>query len=301
MQQFVRTITIAGLAGSLAAPCLAHERGDISPTVAQSPTNEPLDLNTQFDLGLFQDEPVVTSSEDAWRVDFNSWMWLMGVEGDIGARGLTADVSADFADVVDASDSIFALSGRLEVGKGRWGGFVDGMYADIGAEDMSGPLGVASIDVTFEEILIDFGIMYRIGEWAPTGNAANNRHNTTLDLYVGGRYTDLSVEVDPELLPSLSRDIDWIDPIVGAKLVLPVAERWHLRINGDVGGFGVESDFTWSVTAVVGYDFTLFDLPATVFGGYRAIGQDFTEGSGPDEFTWDVVQHGPILGFSLKF
>ena len=71
--------------------------------------------------------------------------------------------------------------------------------------------------------------------------------------------------------------------------------------NGDIGGFGVGSDFTWSATIVIGYDFLLFEHPALVYLGYRAIGQDFTEGSGSDRFTWDVIQHGPILGFSLLF
>ena len=55
------------------------------------------------------------------------------------------------------------------------------------------------------------------------------------------------------------------------------------------------------MTGVIGYDFLLFDHPASVFVGYRAIGTDFTEGSGSDQITWDVVMHGPILGFSLLF
>ena len=55
------------------------------------------------------------------------------------------------------------------------------------------------------------------------------------------------------------------------------------------------------MTAVIGYDFLLFDNPASVYLVYRAIGWDFTEGSGSERFTWDVVMHGPILGFSLMF
>ena len=83
--------------------------------------------------------------------------------------------------------------------------------------------------------------------------------------------------------------------------VLPINEKWHIAANGDIGGFGVESDFTWSVTSVLGYDFSLFDHPASVYLGYRAIGWDFTERSGSNRFTWDVVMHGPIMGFSLLF
>ena len=42
-------------------------------------------------------------------------------------------------------------------------------------------------------------------------------------------------------------------------------------------------------------------MPATVYGGYRAIGWDFSEGSPGSEFRWEVIEHGPILGFSLRF
>lgn len=236
-----------------------------------------------------------------WRASFNSWVWMLGVEGDIGVRGRTADVSADFGDILEVSDSVLAFSGRLEIGYGRLGVFVDGLYSKLGADDQSGPLGIAEIDVEFEMALIDFGLMYRIAEWEPTGGGAANSMNASLDLYAGGRYTNLEIELDPANLPTFDQSRDWLDPIVGAKVVLPFAERWHIMANGDVGGFGVESDFTWSATAVLGYSFSLFDHPASVFFGYRAIGQDYSDGDGNEEFTWDAVNHGPMLGFSFLF
>ena len=142
--------------------------------------------------------------------------------------------------------------------------------------------------------------MYRVGEWTPSGGAANNSRDTTLDLYAGVRYTYLDLEIDPALEPSRSGSEDWLDPIIGAKVVHPFSEKWHMQANADIGGFGVESDFTWSTTAVTGVDFSLFKHPATAYFGYRAIGWDFSDGTGSDEFIWDVVMHGPIVGFSLK-
>jgi len=239
--------------------------------------------------------------KDDWRIDFNTWIWLPGIYGDAGVRGRVSDVDASFSDILDASDSLGAFSARLEFGKGAWGGFVDGWFTKIGADDQSGKAGLADVDVTFKETILSFGVMYRVGEWQPGGSAAENRRNTTLDLYAGGRYTSIDIELDPANLPSESGDQSWIDPIVGAQLVLPFAERWHFRAIGDVGGFGVGSDFTWSATGVFGYDFHLFTLPATVYAGYRGVGWDYSDGSGSDEFTWDIVQHGPIIGFSLKF
>ena len=281
----------------VALTSFAHARAD-----EDSPFVNP----RYFALDLASDDAapgdaLVPPAADGWRTNFVSLIWLIGMDGDVGVGDRTADVSADFGDILDASDSIFAYSGRLEVAKGRWGGFIDGTYAKLGVDDQSGPLGRSEIDITNELAVVDFGLMYRLGQWSPFRAAERNRHDITLDLYAGGRYSHVELEVDPARFESRSRSQDWVDPIVGAKLVLPLSQRWRLVTGGDVGGFSVESDFTWSATAVFGYDFQLFGHRATAFAGYRAIGQDFTDGSGDDEFTWDMILHGPLIGLDFKF
>jgi len=82
---------------------------------------------------------------------------------------------------------------------------------------------------------------------------------------------------------------------------VPLNQSIHIDVWGDIGGFGAASDLTWSATGVVGFDFELCELPMTVFAGYRAIAHDYSKGSGADRFVWDVVLHGPILGFSIQF
>ena len=231
-----------------------------------------------------------------WRFHFNSWLWLMGIEGDLGVRGMKVEVDADFGDLLDASDSLLAFSGRLEVGYKRIAGFVDGIYADLGADDRSGPGGLANVDITMEMGIVDFGLMYRILDM-PTDTGLN----TTVDVYAGARYISLEVELDPAMLASVSRSKDWFDPIVGAKLHLPLTPRLHLGLWGDVGGFGASSDFTWSATGVLGFNFELFKLPMTLYGGYRAMGWDYSTGSGTSETIWDVILHGPILGGEVRF
>ena len=238
---------------------------------------------------------------DGPRFELTIWMWTLGLDGDVGLGPLNVSVSESFVDIVDASDSLAAFSGRFEFGVGRFGAYVDGMYADITAEDQSGPGGLGSVDVEFEQTILDFGAMYRVGIWEPSGEAAKNSRDMTLDLYGGGRYSSLDVELRPANLAARSDRKDWVDPILGAKFVAPFTENWHIAVNADIGGFGVESDITWSATAVFGYGFHLWDCPACVLFGYRAMAWDFSEGSGPTQFTWDVVEHGPILGFSLQF
>jgi hypothetical protein len=245
--------------------------------------------------------PSLADSGEPWRFEITTWLWLMSTSGDVGAKGLSTNLDASFGEILDESDSVFAFSGRLEVGKGKWGGYVDGTYTKIGVNDQPGIPATGNFDATSEMAILDIAATYRVGDWQPTGDAAKNRHRITLDLLAGGRFRWVDLTLTPTLIPERSRGISWIDPIVGADFVLPLSERWRLETAGDIGGFGVSSDLTWSARALLGYDFTLFNQPATIFAGYRAIGDDYSTGSGTDKFTWDVIVHGPILGFALKF
>ena len=38
-----------------------------------------------------------------------------------------------------------------------------------------------------------------------------------------------------------------------------------------------------------------------LLGGYRAMYQDYTDGSGDNKFEWNVTLHGPILGLGMVF
>lgn len=255
----------------------------------------------QSDANTAESEATMApATSSPWRLEFNTWIWIMGLNGDVGIGDRTSEVDASFGDILEESDSIFAFSGRLEVGYERFGVFVDGLYSDLGVENASGPAGISSIDVTLQQGIIDFGAMYRLIDNEPQGNAAQNRRNFTLDLYAGGRYNTVTLELDPRNLSSRSMTEDWVDPIIGAKVVVPLAADWHIAVNGDVGGFGVSSDLTWSATVVIGYDFSLFDIPSTAMVGYRAIGWDY-ESDDDQDFKWDIVQHGIIIGFAMHF
>lgn len=300
---------VAGLA--VLAGGTAGVRGGTEAWLARPASGEYLHLDEPAGGAATTNQPGEAPAESVpapaspWRAEMNMWIWVLGLEGNVGARGAVVGVSSSFGDILEASDSVFAFSGRLEVANGPIGGFIDGLYSKLGAEDRTGPGLVASVDATMEQSLIDFGLMYRIGDWKTDDQAAREaadaRTSLTLDLYAGGRYSGVDVTLQPAGGAELKAGRDWVDPIAGAKVVIPFAERWHLAVNGDIGGFGVSSDLTWSATAVVGYDFHIGTLPSTVMVGYRAVGWDYSDGDGSEEFVWDVVQHGFIIGLSMRF
>jgi opacity protein-like surface antigen len=63
---------------------------------------------------------------------------------------------------------------------------------------------------------------------------------------------------------------------------------------GDIGGFDVSSELTWQ--AMAGFGYRVMDNGAILLG-YRGIGTDYTDGG----FTYDVVAHGPVIGFEYHF
>lgn len=287
---FIATIAVAWLFASSSASAISSVRSSIEHSRGVIPERHATEPGS---AGMDQ-------THDPWRFELTAWVWMVSVDGDLGALGREADISGSFRDVLRDSDSLFVFNGRMELGYQRWGLFVDGMFAKIGVDDVPTAPGFPDVDVTYRQTLLDFGLMYRAAAWRPESVETEWR-NATFDLYAGVRYTNLDLELDPSVLPRLRDRVDWFDPIVGAQLTYPFARHWHVFLGGDVGGFGINSDFTWKVTALLGYDFRFFGHRATLSLGYRAIGQDFSRGSGDRRFTWDVVQHGPLIGLSLSF
>jgi len=71
-------------------------------------------------------------------------------------------------------------------------------------------------------------------------------------------------------------------------------------LRGDVGGFGVASDFSSTVGVSAFYSFKLI---LSLELAYRATWVDFADGTPqtPGHFAYDTVTHGPLIGLAFKF
>jgi opacity protein-like surface antigen len=63
---------------------------------------------------------------------------------------------------------------------------------------------------------------------------------------------------------------------------------------GDIGGFGVSSDFAWELMGTVNYR---INDRTSVSVGYRYYDVDYKD----DGFVFDAAQYGPIIGSSFRF
>jgi len=230
-----------------------------------------------------------------WQFTVTPYLWALSLDGHVTVKGRTSEADVSFSDIFD--DLNFAIMLEAEARKNRLGLFVNPLYAAL--EDDTDRL-----EIDMHMALVEFGGYYRLGPWPLAPQAGASGPVLVTDLYAGGRYTYLYTELKGRRFGIVDVDGDqgWVDPIVGARTLWFLSPKWTLSIGGNIGGFGLGSDFTWAATGLVGYNFHLFGkAKARVFAGYRALSQDYDTGSGNDKFEWDETLYGPIFGLSLHF
>ena len=222
-----------------------------------------------------------SNSNDNWEFSLAPmYLWAVAIDGDQTVKGVEADLDISFSDIFDQ------LKGALTVHfqglyQQRWGFITDLNYIVLEMDD--GP-----VDIDFTETMLELAGFYRF---------ARGPH--TFDGLAGFRYSSMDVELDlPRPLSDVDQDKDWVDPYFGLRWQWKVAEKWGLMSRGDIGGFGVGSDSTWNLVGLV--DFKPWKH-ASLFGGYRALYQDYSSGSGDNRFSFDATMHGPVLGMKITW
>ncbi|MDX1412395.1 MAG: hypothetical protein R3351_09580, partial [Nitrospirales bacterium] len=127
-----------------------------------------------------------------------------------------------------------------------------------------------------------------------------------LDFLAGGRLTtgdDQFEFTGPLAGRTVNQSRTWTDPILGLIGITDLTEsrKWEARLKADIGGFGVASQFMWNFVASVGYNFEALNVNWVPYLGYRALYQDFSDGSGRNAFAWDMTLHGPVLGLRVAW
>jgi hypothetical protein len=267
---------------------------------------------------------------DKWEFSLTPYGWATSMNGDITARGHTVDVNESFIEIVEKSDSLLAWMSYFEARKGRFAFFTDLVWADIGfpghfniTKDPLGRFGRATLNVNgkvqldYEETIIQSGIAYEVARWQSAPGSF-----TALDLMGSARYWNQDVDVSLRLTGTLtvdlrelglqfqrsrrvavarSGDLEWVDPVVGARIRHQIAPGREFTLLGDVGGFGAGSEFSWQAVATYGFDVNCLGTPLHTVIGYRALAVDFSEDGRFGKNALDVVQHGPLMGVSIRW
>jgi hypothetical protein len=99
---------------------------------------------------------------------------------------------------------------------------------------------------------------------------------------------------------TISSEEEWVDAVIGASIGIPVSDNFTLLVRGDIGGFGLSSDFTAVLLGGFRYRFTEM---ISVELQYKALWVDYEDGTKgtPGYFGYDTVTHGPLPGVIFEF
>ena len=244
-------------------------------------------------------------AESGWEYTVAPYLWAISMDGNVTVRGLEADMDASFNDIWDELNFAFMLA--YEARKGRWGLWGNTIYSNLGNSDVDGPAGLTEIDPSVTAFWQELGGFYRLGTWDLVDTLDTKTPTVTVDTFFGARYTYLDLKLDFDgafqgRVNDVSDNKSWVEPLVGVRTIWDLSERWTITAAGDIGGIAFGSDFAWDAFGLIGYRFGLFgENNARVLAGYRALSQDYTDGSGRNKFKWDITMHGPILGLDIGF
>jgi hypothetical protein len=232
-------------------------------------------------------------AEEGWRFELiPAYLWVPGFSGNLGLEDIDTPGDSPSGESLTNLDFGYLLHG--EAWYNRFGGMLDALYVSLAKNAKA---GLPELDVGFQAWLVDFAGLYRVYQY-PLGNAADGR-SLGIDLLAGGRY--MSVDLDIDLFDkfiSLGGNEQWADPIFGGRVLADFTRKFSGTLRGDVGGFGVNADLTWSVSGALAYNFTkLF----SVWGGYRVLGMEYEIGSGEDRFKFSMTFQGPVIGIGFSF
>jgi hypothetical protein len=232
-------------------------------------------------------------------VSLGVYGWLASVRGTSFSDGERTDFSVAVEDLAERTKAAF--QGLARIGWKGWFLTFDGTWATLEV-DAQGRL-VEDLKITIDQEIFDVRVGTELLRLAPAAESERGwTRPTALDISLGGRYfrTKMTAKLNwftGEQTRTTSVSERW-DPIVGLAFRHDLAERWPLRLTGDIGGFGIgnAARFTWQVGAYVGYR---LGERFTLFGGWRVLHYDQTTGSGDDRNGTRITQHGPMIGFGF--
>ncbi|HEU4809701.1 MAG TPA: hypothetical protein VFS69_03490 [Sphingomicrobium sp.] len=235
------------------------------------------------------DAPPEPDAKTKWEFATIGYVWAAGAWGETDVIGPAEPVDLDlpFGKVLDAFK--FAFMGSAEAKRDRliFLGDLTIIHLDanhgIGIRDPD--FLEAELDSRTAEVTLVGG--YRVADKGPV----------TLDLLAGGRMNFLKLTLQ---LDGPNREADgeikhnWLDPLIGARLGVPLDGRWSAGFYGDIGGIITGSDITWQAAPTINYQ---LNRRMTLGGGWRYYKVKFDKG----DFLYNVHQSGPIFTFRTVF
>jgi hypothetical protein len=277
-----------GLLGATGALAETVEAGaqieDVSfrlPMETFATTSVSTDAGTELAL----DEPRSDAEADDLHVSFTPYLWLAGINGDVGIPRNNDEVEVDrsFGDIL--GDLKFAFMGTVDADYHRFVAHVDTIYLNLGAD-------VERVDsLIFTEGEFDAKLLIVTGA---LGYRVVDRGPMFVDVYAGGRLVSLDVDLaleGPLQTREASVSPSNVSPLIGGKARFPLSDRWALALQGDIG---FDSDVKWQLAATVQYQLGEHWRAGV---GYRHLALHHDK----EDSELDIALSGPLVAFTYIF
>jgi hypothetical protein len=226
---------------------------------------------------------VAAEPDEGWRVGIAPFFWAGGANGRLSVDKHEVEVNKNFDQLF--ADLDFAGSLAVEVGRGAWSVVVEGLYVDVSTDEAS-----PRPDGEFAQVDLQDWLVSGVVGWRLFGSSWG-----FFEALAGARYTDVSVDLAIERSGrsfTPSRDAHWLDPVIGLRGRIWLAEPLFLAYRLDAGGFSVGADLSSVGTAELGYTLG----PAELRLGYRYLYLRYDD----EDFDYDAVHQGPVLGVGFR-
>jgi len=213
---------------------------------------------------------------EGWDVSVMPYLMGAAMSGATTVRGAEVDVDLSASDIF--SNLQFGAMGLVVARKGDWGFGSDLIWMALGTT-------VRNTNVDFNQGAFAF---YGLRQLGPAADVTFGARINTLQGTLTFKGPDFEV----------SQNKTWVDPIAGLTLRTTGDRPVQLRVYTEIGGFGLGSDFTWQVFPDVGIRLARI---VSLEIGYRWLHIDYATGEGTNEFRYDVLTQGPVVGFGFRW
>ena len=261
---------------------------------------------------------------EPWRFNVALYGWAMSVSSNVTVRNQQLDTNASFFDLLQKSDSLIGFMGYFEADKGPVGVYSDMVFAKLGFG--AGQTGYrnpitglqistrANAALTYQLFIVEVGGLYELARWPGADGSStaldgilgvrywNNSFAATFDATANVNLSNLQIERSFGIAVARSNVVQWFDPVIGLRLRHRFTPNQEMFVRGDIGGFGLGSQFAWQAVAAYSYawQFTGYQIAAVL--GFRALGVNYSAASGTDTVSSiNQVLYGPIIGASFRF
>lgn len=237
-----------------------------------------------------QDSTSQSANSKKWHFLVEPYVMFPNMNGTAGVGNLP-DVSVDANPGDIFSKLQMGAMLNLEASNSKWAIATDFIYMNLNQDVTSGKL-INSGDLTAKQFAWELAGLRRVAPWLEVGiggilNSIQAGANINVNN-IGGGTTNRTKELTQT----------WYDPMLIVRIKHNPIKKFMYEFRGEIGGFGIGSDFAWQIQAYAGYRFSkLFHITA----GYRVISLDYQTGEGENRFLYDIDTFGPVIRFGFNF